>query len=113
MNYLAKLVSWKPVLLLFLSLCWLTPLWGQTSKAHPYLFYTPQRTERLKERIRTDTLLARQWEDIRQRCDNWLAEPKGGNMEQLAFAYTMTGDRRYADRAGLLLKALVAQQYGA
>ncbi|MCX6215786.1 heparinase II/III family protein [Spirosoma sp.] len=105
MNYSAKQL--KPVLLFFLSLCWQTSLWGQASKAHPYLFYTPQRTERLKERMKTDTLLAGHWEAIRQRCNNWLAEPKGGNMEQLAFAYTMTDDKRYADRAGLLLKALV------
>ncbi|MBN8825481.1 MULTISPECIES: heparinase II/III family protein [unclassified Spirosoma] len=84
---------------------------AQAQKAHPYLFYTPQRTERLKERIKTDTLLANRWNAIRQRCDTWLAEPKGGNMEQLALAYTMTGDSRYADRAKTLLNELVSRPF--
>ncbi|WP_020597533.1 heparinase II/III domain-containing protein [Spirosoma panaciterrae] len=80
-------------------------------KGHPYLFYTPQRTERLKERIKTDTLLANSWNAIRQRCDKWLTEPKGGNMEQLALAYTLTGDKRYADRAKSLLNELVGRPF--
>lgn len=63
-------------------------------KAHPYLFYTPQRTEWLKERIKTDTLLASRWMALQQRCDGWIAEPKGSNMERLAITYTITGDKR-------------------
>ncbi|MBD2752492.1 heparinase II/III domain-containing protein [Spirosoma validum] len=83
----------------------------QAQKAHPYLLYTPQRTERLKERIKTDTLLANRWNAIRQRCDKWLTETKGGNMEQLALAYTMTGDKRYAERAKTSLKELVDRAF--
>ncbi len=82
---------------------------AQSTKAHPYLFYTPQRTERLKERIKSDTLLANRWNALQQRCNNWIAEPKGGNMEELALAYTMTGDKHYADRAKTLLNELVGR----
>ncbi|MVM35993.1 DUF4962 domain-containing protein [Spirosoma sp. HMF4905] len=93
-----------------MSLAWaIIPV--QAAKAHPYLFYTPQRTSRLKERIKTDTLLANRWNEIRQRCDHWLSEPKGGNMEQLALAYTMTSDKRYADRAKILLGELVNRAF--
>ncbi|QMW06868.1 heparinase II/III family protein [Spirosoma foliorum] len=103
----------KPYLFLVIfSLLWPSiSLQAQTPKAHPYLFYTPQRTERLKERIKTDTLLANRWQAIRKRCDQWLSEPKGGNMEQLALAYTMTGEKRYADRARTLLNELVGRAF--
>ncbi|MEO5683655.1 MAG: heparinase II/III family protein [Chitinophagaceae bacterium] len=83
----------------------------QTSaqKAHPYLFYTPQRTDRLKERIKTDTLLANNWNLIKDRCDQWLNRPEGGNAEQLAMAYTMTGNKHYAERAKLLLLEITSR----
>jgi hypothetical protein len=71
------------------------------------LFYTPQRVERLKERIKGDTLLANSWNNIKQHCDQWMNDGKGGNIEQLAFAYTMTNDKRYADRAKTLLMDVV------
>lgn len=77
------------------------------AQKHPCLFYTKQRTDRLSERIKTDTLLARQWNNLKQRCDNWVTEATGGDVEQLALAYTITGDRRYAERAKELLFGLV------
>lgn len=90
----------------FSGMCGLSaPCLGQA--AHPYLFYTPERTGRLKLRMQSDTVLSARWAEIRQRCDKWVADGKGGNMEQLAFAYAMTGDRRYAAQAGSLLNDLV------
>jgi hypothetical protein len=80
-------------------------------KAHPYLFYTPQRVTRLKERIKTDTLLSRSWNTIKQHCDDWLSKPKGGSMEELALAYAMTADSRYAERAKALLLDLVNKPF--
>ncbi|PRY30431.1 uncharacterized protein DUF4962 [Spirosoma oryzae] len=98
-------------LLLFGLFGTVAALKAQPTKPHPYLFYTPERTGRLKERIKTDTLLANRWNAIQQRCDKWVAEPKGGNMEQLALAYTMTGDKRYADRAKTLLNDLTGRAF--
>jgi oligo-alginate lyase len=83
---------------------------AQSTKAHPYLFYTPQKTNRLKERIKTDTVLANNWNALKTRCDQWLGKAKGGDMEQLALAYTMTGDTRYAERAKALLTDLTNKE---
>ncbi|SFC66323.1 heparinase II/III domain-containing protein [Spirosoma endophyticum] len=108
MKYLLKSHLFFSICLLLFALC--LTVTAQAQKAHPYLFYTPQRTERLKERIKTDTLLANRWNALRQRCDTWVGEAKGGNMEQLALAYTMTNDKRYAERAKALLSDLVGRQ---
>lgn len=75
----------------------------EAQKAHPYLFYTPQRTDRLKERIKTDTVLSNNWTALKDRCEQMLKNAKGGNMEQLALVYCMTGDSRFAERAKALL----------
>jgi hypothetical protein len=80
---------------------------AQSTRPHPYLFYTPERTALLKERIKTDTLIASNWNRLKQRCDDWVNMPKGGDMEQLALAYTITDDTKYADRAKELLQDLV------
>lgn len=76
-------------------------------KSHPYLFYTPQRVIRLKERIKTDTLLGNRWKALKQSCDEALNKPKAGNIEELAFAYNVTGDNRYAEKAKSLLIDMV------
>lgn len=78
---------------------------------HPYLYYTPERVGKLKERVKTDTTLSNSWEAIKKHCDEWLAKPTGGNMEQLAMAYSMTADTRYAQRAKELLQELVAKPF--
>jgi oligo-alginate lyase len=108
-----KRTFFKVVICLTLLLCGATSFVTLKAQApkHPYLFYTPARTERLKERIKTDTLLANSWNAIRQRCDKWISDANGGNMEQLALAYTMTNDKRYADRAKTLLQDLVGKEF--
>lgn len=95
----------RMIIVFFVFQCTLVS--AQTQKVHPYLFYTPERTNRLKERIKTDTLLANNWNKLKESCDQWMAKSKGGNMEQLALAYCMTGDKRYAERAKLQLTEIV------
>lgn len=77
--------------------------------AHPYLFYTPKVVKRFKERIKEDSVLAGSWRRLKNRCDQWISKPSGGDMEQLSFAYCVTGDIRYASRAKELLKALTSK----
>jgi oligo-alginate lyase len=78
-------------------------------KSHPYLFYTSARINHLKERIKSDATLDSSWNALKLRCDSSLSKPKGGSMEELALAYNMTADKRYAERAKALLLDLVSK----
>lgn len=80
------------------------------AKEHPYIFYTESRVEKLKQRIKTDTLLANSWNKMYTRCEQWVKSDKGGNIEQLAFAYCMTNDKRFAERTKQLLLELVSKK---
>jgi len=77
------------------------------TKAHPYLFFTPTAIHDLKERVRTDTATANNWQMILNKVDNALSAGKGGDMESLCLAYRMTGDQKYAQRGKELLIQLV------
>jgi hypothetical protein len=102
-NFLHKLSCCRAMALPVFFIFLLSPVVMLAQKAHPYLFYTTQRTDRLKERIKTDTILSNSWNNIKDRCEQMLKNAKGGNMEQLAFVYCMTGDNRFAERAKILL----------
>ena len=82
---------------------------AQSKKLHPYLFYTAQRVSHLKERIKTDTILARSWNDMKSKADEMISQAKGGNMELLTLVYRMTGDKQYAERAKLLLNEMLSR----
>ncbi|HEX8315669.1 MAG TPA: heparinase II/III family protein, partial [Flavisolibacter sp.] len=73
-------------------------------KGHPYLFYTPQKVQQTKERIKTDTLMNRVWEEMKANADKAIDGGRPGNIEELSFVYRMTGDKKYAEAAkkGLL-----------
>ncbi|WEA00603.1 heparinase II/III domain-containing protein [Mucilaginibacter sp. SJ] len=77
--------------------------------SHPYLFYTPERVNQLKKRIVTDTVLANSLQQIKDNCDGWLKNSNGGDMEQLALVYRLTGERRFADRVKSLLIQLTGK----
>ncbi len=57
---------------------------------HPRLFFTAERIEKLRERIKTEPTTAEAWAKI-------LAAPK--TIEELCLAYRMTGDRQFAEKA--------------
>ena len=75
--------------------------------AHPSLLFTEERVEAAKERVKTDTCMARCWEDIRRVADGALEKNDLGRADYLALAYRMTGDRRYADRLKSILQSVV------
>jgi CubicO group peptidase (beta-lactamase class C family) len=80
---------------------------GGVMTAHPFLFFTPTAIRDLKERVRTDTAAANNWQRIRSKADSAVSAGKGGDMESLCLAYRMTGDTKYAQRAKELLVQLV------
>ncbi|WP_428660190.1 heparinase II/III domain-containing protein [Runella sp.] len=92
----------KKIFFLFISCFLFKVAYGQQKKAHPYLFYTNERIKQTKERIQTDTAMARAWNTMLQRADKSLNE-KSGNLETLTLAYCMTSDKKYAEKAKTLL----------
>ncbi len=82
---------------------------AQSKKAHPYLFFTPGHIERLKERMKTDTLVAGSWKEMKEKADQAIAAGRGGTIELFCLAYRVTGDTRYAEQAKKLLLQLVSK----
>jgi oligo-alginate lyase len=70
-----------------------------TTKAHPYLFYTKSRVEHLKERMKSDTMMNRVWNEMKSNIDKSIESGKPASIEELSFAYRMTGDKKYAEAA--------------
>jgi len=83
----------------------------QAKTVHPDLFYTAKRVNDFKARIKSDTAFAGYWHRMQQGCDQALSRKTGGSMEDLTFAYLVTGEDKYAKRAKDLLMALVGQPY--
>ncbi|QIP14262.1 DUF4962 domain-containing protein [Spirosoma aureum] len=83
--------------------------------SHPYLFFSKERLETLTNRIKTDTAIARNWNDIRQEADNLLTNGDRGDgqartkIEWLALAYLMTTEKKYADKVKDVLIRLCSQ----
>ncbi|MCU7552747.1 heparinase II/III family protein [Chitinophagaceae bacterium LB-8] len=75
---------------------------GKT-KAHPFLFYTPNRIQHLKERMKKDTMMARNYTRIKDNVDKAVVSGKA-NLEELSFIYSITGEKKYAEavKQGLL-----------
>lgn len=73
-------------------------------KAHPYLLYTNNKVNELKEKINKDSSFARSWQSLLEKANSATNAGKGGSMEELSFAYRMTGDKKYALQAKTLLQ---------
>lgn len=83
---------------------------------HPYLLYTDASVARLKERVRTEPVVADAWKRILEEADAALVAPqnsdrergesrrgrrrgrRGGVTDALLLAYRMTGEVKYAER---------------
>lgn len=80
-------------MLSFVLACGAPPVGAQELQVrgqHPRLFFTAERVESLRERIKTEPDTAQAWAKI-------LADPK--SIEELSLAYRMTGERHYAEKA--------------
>lgn len=92
----------KELFLIFISCLLLKVACGQQKKEHPYLFYTNEHIKQTQERIKTDTLMAKAWQTMLSQANKSI-DTKGGNLETLTFAYCMTGEKKYAEKAKALL----------
>jgi len=99
--------SLKKIIVLIIVLVSISYTKLSAQKAHPYLFYTNERVQFLKNRIKTDTAIANSWNNINRNADQMMANGKGGDVEMLTLAYRVTGDKKYAERVKALLAALL------
>ena len=95
--------------LLLLCLCGFR---AQTyAQKHPYLFFTKQKTDQLKSRIKTDTLLNRNFKNMLATADELLVKGDAkGKIDYLSLAWLMTGERKYGDKVKAVLTALCTQK---
>ncbi len=68
---------------------------------HPRLFFTAEKIAELHSRVAAEKSSADSWAAILATANSVLEHPESASrsLEQLALAYRMTGDRRYAERA--------------
>jgi len=93
-----KWLRWQLAIVMFF--CLLNSAYTQTKK-HPCLFYTSERINVLKQRIGTDTMITRVWNDMKTRAAS------SNDAELLTLMYNVTGEQQYAEKAkAILVKAL-------
>lgn len=81
------------------------------AQKHPYLFFTKQRLDLLKSRIKTDTAMSSNWKSILSVADNLLIKGDAkAKIDYLSLAWLMTGDRRYGVKVKELLLSLCTQK---
>ncbi len=79
-------------------------------KQHPYLFFTNERVNRLKQRITKDTVISNNWEIILEEADKSLKrESPTDRIEYLSLAYLVTKDNRYASKTKEAINSLLSQ----
>jgi hypothetical protein len=81
------------------------------AQKHPYLIFTKNRIDVLKERIKNDTAIANNWNEIIQAADGFLTKenPKD-NIDYLSIAWLVTSNRKYADKIKSTLIKLCSRQ---
>lgn len=82
----------------------------KTVKQHPYLYYTNERIEKTKERIKKDQQAQAAWEEMLKKSDEVVQSGKGGDMEMLSLVYRMTGDKKYGEQAKRILQDLLNRE---
>ncbi len=81
---------------------------------HPSLLFTPERVEKAKVSLKTDTAMQKAWKIIHAEADNQV-KGKGDvrKLEYPALAYMITGDKKYADKVKeVLLSTAKTQSWG-
>lgn len=80
---------------------------------HPSLLYTPERIQRVKQRVANEPKMAGYWAEIKQTADELLLKKTLNQVDYLALAYLMTNERKYADKIKeILLDIIKAETWG-
>lgn len=86
---------------------------GTWAAGRDHILYTSSRIAKAKERMVADKVWADAWQTIKSRADKAVANPDVRNSEQLALAFLMTGEDKYADAMKTaLLKAAKTKTWG-
>ena len=80
------------------------------AQKHPYLFFTKDKVDQLKNRMKTDTLINNSWKHILSEADALLIKGDARvKIDYLSLAWLVTGDRKYADKVKSVLVTLCSQ----
>jgi oligo-alginate lyase len=81
-----------------------------SAQQHPYLFFTKDRMDVLKNRIQADTSIASNWKSIVREADQLLDKGDArGKTDYLSVVYLITGDKRYSNKIRDVLVKLCTQ----
>ena len=94
-------------LLLFSLICCFSAFSQQT---HPHLFFTKEKVDRLKERIKSEDAMNLAWKDIIKEADNALKENNPTNkIDYLSLAYLVTENKKYAEKVKSTLERTLSR----
>lgn len=92
---------------ILLSLFFISFFYWADAQKHPYLFFTKEKTDQLKARIKTDTSINNNWKGILLVADSQLDKGDAkGKIDYLSLAYLITGERKYGDKVKEVLLKL-------
>lgn len=70
---------------------------------HPSLLFTPDRVEKAMKRVSNDSIQSNAWNQILTKAESLLSKNNVREMEYLALAYQVTGDKRFSDKLRTML----------
>jgi hypothetical protein len=78
---------------------------------HPYLFFTKDKVDQLKNRMKTDTLINNSWKHMLSEADDLLIKGDAkAKIDYLSLAYLVTGEEKYAGKVKEVLLKLCTQK---
>jgi len=97
----------QTILVLFLTVSSLSI----KAQKHPYLFFTDQKVQQLKQQIKSNTAIEQAWQLVYHRAKIALQKKAPeGSMEDLCLAYRMTADKAFADKIKEILLSIGARK---
>ncbi|MEF8787720.1 MAG: heparinase II/III family protein, partial [Planctomycetota bacterium] len=88
---------------------------NEAPEEHPYLLITPERAQRLQERMEQNERVKSAWQEMKKKADRLVKNNHKGrnNLPLLGLAYQMTDEEKYAKLARtILLREMKADSWG-